>query len=369
MSLVPVEDDSQRVADALLTVAAGQLQLIRDHLDVLLPELQAVVRASGWTVRGIECSAADPGAAAKVQAPPKRREVVDAIASAVAQLKSYEVAAFCDRLELAPHPDPAADPFNSKAVYVRSRLGDLDLHTLVKVGARVLDELDAPALEEVLDRCAANGVDGSVKNLVFASTRKPDLVLTDALRNDAALVNTDEALIYDGGIPEEGLTFRALVHWFLPAEAAADEHEAARTLFRRLQASVGSDPERCFYSTYAVRYRRYGLDQPALLPQVWLHYDPRSARERGDRSVLGRQRMDFLLLLSGRQRIVLEVDGSQHYSDGGRPSPTRYADMVRQDRDLRLAGYEVYRFGAAELPDQRSAEELLGPFFDKLLGT
>jgi hypothetical protein len=79
MNLVAVEDDSQRVADALLTVAAGQLRLIRDHLDVILPELQAVVRASGWTVRGIECSAADPGAAANVQAPPKRREVVDAI--------------------------------------------------------------------------------------------------------------------------------------------------------------------------------------------------------------------------------------------------------------------------------------------------
>jgi very-short-patch-repair endonuclease len=60
--------------------------------------------------------------------------------------------------------------------------------------------------------------------------------------------------------------------------------------------------------------------------------------------------MDFLLLLPENQRVVIEIDGKQHYCDDeGRPSPRKYAEMMAEDRRLRLAGYEVFRFGAAEL--------------------
>ena len=53
--------------------------------------------------------------------------------------------------------------------------------------------------------------------------------------------------------------------------------------------------------------------------------------------------MDFLLLLD-RRRVVLGVDGVQRYADRqGRASPPRYAEMVSADRELQLAGYEVYR--------------------------
>lgn len=58
--------------------------------------------------------------------------------------------------------------------------------------------------------------------------------------------------------------------------------------------------------------------------------------------------MDFLLLLAGGVRVVVEVDGKQHYSDGDRPSPKVYARTVEGDRRLRLAGYEVYRFAGYE---------------------
>jgi hypothetical protein len=48
------------------------------------------------------------------------------------------------------------------------------------------------------------------------------------------------------------------------------------------------------------------------LIQVYLHYDPYTRWAGG---TLGRQRMDFLLLLDHRRRVVLEVDGIQHYAD------------------------------------------------------
>jgi hypothetical protein len=40
--------------------------------------------------------------------------------------------------------------------------------------------------------------------------------------------------------------------------------------------------------------------------------------------------------------------------------------MVAEDRELRLKGYEVYRFGGAELANDRAAERLLSSFFDRL---
>jgi hypothetical protein len=109
---------------------------------------------------------------------------------------------------------------------------------------------------------------------------------------------------------------------------------------------------------------------PALLPEVWLHYDPLTARQRGF-EVLLRQRMDFLLLFPADARVVLEVDGVHHYSDSeGNPSPQEYARMAAADRDLRLSGYEIYRFGGKELMKANSADprprQLLRDFFRRL---
>jgi hypothetical protein len=78
--------------------------------------------------------------------------------------------------------------------------------------------------------------------------------------------------------------------------------------------------------------------------------------------------MDFLLLLPQRTRVVLEIDGAQHYSVNGTADPKRYADMVAEDRALRLARYEVYRFGGHELAGKGPAEVAkLNSFFDQLL--
>jgi len=60
--------------------------------------------------------------------------------------------------------------------------------------------------------------------------------------------------------------------------------------------------------------------------------------------------MDFLMLLPNSVRVVIEVDGKEHYvSAQGHADPAKYAAMVSADRDLRLAGYDVYRFGATDL--------------------
>ena len=79
-----------------------------------------------------------------------------------------------------------------------------------------------------------------------------------------------------------------------------------------------------------------------------------------------RQRMDFLLLLSDRIRIVIEIDGKQHYAEEDKASPRLYSEMVAEDRRLKLCGYEVYRFGGYELNSESEAERIVEPFLINL---
>ena len=74
--------------------------------------------------------------------------------------------------------------------------------------------------------------------------------------------------------------------------------------------------------------------------------------------------MDFLLLLPNRERVVIEIDGKQHYSEENVASPQRYAEMVSADRDLKLHGYDVYRFGGYELMNEDKSAELIKNFFN-----
>ena len=145
------------------------------------------------------------------------------------------------------------------------------------------------------------------------------------------------------------MTWDDLIAWWIDKGQAHDAERARLSLAARLERSLGDGPELLLFRTY----RALGRSGPALIPQVYLHSDPYSARRLGNKpGPLHRQRMDFLMLLPGRARVVIEIDGQQHYSQNGQAKPALYAQMVIEERELRLAGYEVYRFGGAEFVDK-----------------
>lgn len=208
------------------------------------------------------------------------------------------------------------------------------------------------------------------EDLIFASPRKPDIRFASAVDNDIEIVtNADQVLVYDRPIGPGGLRWRDLQEWWQETRAVADEDDAKRSLYRALAGSLpaSSPPQRNLFDLYHEIHGSAVPDLPALLPEVWLHWDPKTVQQRG-RAALLRFRMDFLLLLPRGERIVLEVDGAHHYAtaDGARPDPARYADEMRGDRELKLAGYEVFRFGATELQDRDQARALLREFFADL---
>jgi very-short-patch-repair endonuclease len=197
---------------------------------------------------------------------------------------------------------------------------------------------------------------------------KPDLRFRDAVNNDIEIVtHADRVLVFDHAIPAEGLRWRDLQAWWADVEDHKDASTAKKTLYRRLLKSLPAEspPQRLLFESFFRHFRDAVPNLPALLPEVWLHYDPKTVRQRG-RFALLRQRMDFLLLISHGTRVVLEVDGVQHYSvENGKASPPVYAKMVAADRELRLCGYEVYRFGGSELQG-KGGEQLVAKFFEDL---
>jgi very-short-patch-repair endonuclease len=212
------------------------------------------------------------------------------------------------------------------------------------------------------------GALGRPKNLIFASPIKPDLRFRDAVNNDIEIVtNADKVLVYDRPIGVEGLLWRDLQLWWSETRAIPNDDEAKKTLYKRLRESLPEDspPQENLFDAF---YRGFGSavpDLPALLPEVWLHWDPKTVRERGP-DALKRFRMDFLLLLPSGVRVVIEVDGKQHYAtEDGRADSKRYAAMVAADRDLKLAGYQVFRFGSAELTKE-TARGIVKTFFEEL---
>jgi hypothetical protein len=201
------------------------------------------------------------------------------------------------------------------------------------------------------------------KNLIFASPTKPDLRFRDAIDNDIEIVSgAENVLVYDRPIGPEGLRWRDLEAWWKENRQISGDADAKRSLYGRLRDGLPKDSpaQRNFFVLYHHILGEAVPLLPALLPEVWLHWDPKTVQQRG-REALLRSRMDFLLLLPHGQRVVLEVDGSQHYTNRA-----KYAADLRADRELKLSGYEVFRFGTAELDHEGRARGILGTFIADL---
>jgi hypothetical protein len=294
-----------------------------------------------------------------------------AIASVLERLSANDVADECVGFGLPPETENEDSPWRGKWRYVERRIRHFKMTELLALGRAVAEVYDDdPVLNHLLGMGGPGGVRGEMKNLIFAADGpKPQIVIDNAISNDLRVIkNGEHCLFYDRPLSQAGLTWRQLTAWWALDDSLEGEEErtAALGLYARLLKSMdGNGAERFLFDRYCVRYRTCGFDVPALIPQVYLHYDPYTRQSGG---TLKRQRMDFLLLLDRHRRVVLEVDGKQHYADSeGRADPACYAEMVAADRELRLAGYEVYRFGGHEIANRELACGMLDKFFDDLL--
>ncbi|MCM4085122.1 AbiJ-related protein [Paractinoplanes hotanensis] len=250
-----------------------------------------------------------------------------------------------------------------------------DLNPLLKPDGLELRETGADDGYPVFRLIAIRSRSRRPKNLYFAALRKPDIRITDTIDNEIEILsNADDVLHYDRPINVGGLRWGALQTWWMETYQVTDDVAAKWQLHRRMESSLpnNSPYQYRFFKTYYNLFRAAGPDLPVLIPEVVLHWDPKTIRARGVHALLN-HRMDFLIFLPHDRRIVLEVDGMQHYAIETAAQPLRYvadpatyAKTMRGSRALALNGYEVHRFGTHELRDDPAARETMRTFFDLL---
>jgi hypothetical protein len=208
------------------------------------------------------------------------------------------------------------------------------------------------------------GVGGRPKNLIFASRGpKPEIGFADAINNDIVILSGEEScLVYDRPITGDGLLWSELVAWW--SEVTPGNNAA--NLGARLQESLASKRRaqalRHLVQALSVRPWRGAACAPApslssLRPRCRQNVAPSPSASASAHGLLAPPAR------ASAHRAV--DDGQHHFSEDGRPSLKVYADMVSADRELRLAGYEGYRFGANKLVGE-GAEPKIIDFFDKL---
>ncbi len=152
-----------------------------------------------------------------------------------------------------------------------------------KAGLRALCEKEGLRIEG--NKVVLGGKSGvGVKNLIFASNGyKPEIVIIDATTNDIKITkNADSCLVYDCPIPGSLLWSDLVVWWVESGKATSDNlDEAAEELYARLEQSLDSDPEKVLMRQYFETLQEsLGDKLPALIPQVYLHYDPYTVKAR-----------------------------------------------------------------------------------------
>jgi hypothetical protein len=125
-------------------------------------------------------------------------DIRSAIANAIAELKSYDVEAFCTGVGLPGPVDHDDDPHRSKRGYVSRRIGSKTRSELLDLAALVQERLEDPDLQIVIDPTLAGGPKPKLppaRQLIFAallSVAKPKIVLADAASTDVVIVENAE---------------------------------------------------------------------------------------------------------------------------------------------------------------------------------
>lgn len=192
----------------------------------------------------------------------------------------------------------------------------------------------------------------SVKYLIFGADKaKPDIIIRDVLDGKLDVVNDTDLLVYDGYVSDSFL-YKDFNEWW--EKVSVEKYRNYKNTLNSMEQKVAD--------YYKNNFKKD--DFPVLIPQVYLHYDPKNQKFRKmieDGSILSFQRMDFLIIYKGK-RVIIEIDGETHTPEN---NLEKYSKQCKYDRDMKFLGYDVFRLGGFELT--YNFDNVIRDFFDKLL--
>ena len=206
---------------------------------------------------------------------PTIHQLQEEIVETMAIEKAYNLPQVCKTLGLEEGDEQEA--FGSKRVYVRRRIVGYTKKELLGLAHEVMKRYPSESLQNIVNSFEIGlGVDGNVKNLIFAANGpKPKIVLSDSINNDILVVeNSEYCLVYDLPFPDNGLTWEHLVEWWADANNLPFPcYDTEVNLYNRLLGSLESPPEILLFKAYFKRLRKeFGEGFPAIIPQVYLYY-------------------------------------------------------------------------------------------------
>lgn len=193
----------------------------------------------------------------------------------------------------------------------------------------------------------------NIRFLIFGAARtKPDVIVRNVLDGNLEVLNNHEVLIYDDDI-KDSLTYADFKVWWNKNKDKYSWYNPAHQM-NAMELRVQE-----YYKN------NFSKDMfPVLIPQVYLHYDPKDKETRKKyqhNEALIFQRMDFLIIYKGK-RIIIEIDGKTHTAEN---SLEHYSKQLEYDRTMKFLGYEVFRLGGYELT--KNFEGTIQTFFSNLM--
>ena len=187
-----------------------------------------------------------------------------------------------------------------------------------------------------------------LRQLFYGGKYKPDIFIqADGFMCD----RSNNLLDYRGSFSTSGITVSDIDRYFLGQNR--DQIEIARMY----KTSMQYECEQIFYQAYFAQFIKPYLENKhrapiALLPQVYLNWDPLTQKQRGYKLV--NQRVDFLWYGPNHFPLVIEIDGPSHWEfpDVG------YRVQCEFDRDLMDRGFHIRRFTNDEIRSWHSQNRL-----------
>ncbi|MDX2096685.1 MAG: hypothetical protein SFW36_02830 [Leptolyngbyaceae cyanobacterium bins.59] len=205
------------------------------------------------------------------------------------------------------------------------------------------------------------------EKLIFACKENKFKVSEGSLQsNISKLAHLESFLIYEWPVSSSSLLWIELVDWWAKQQNLSLSIATERSFYQRLRLPFLTKPRshRLFFELYLKAFRfQYKENLPALLPQVYLQIPSAIV---GSLEPDREQIVHFLMRLSEHQKIVIHIDDPHAYVDErGKYQPHKHAEIQAQNRELGIAGYEVYFFTEAELRNPE-AGAIVEQFFRQL---